>query len=135
MSELSSTGRESSVSWLALFASASTLVCCALPIALVSLGMGATITALTSTFPFLVTLSEHRLWVFLIPGVLLAFGAWSLWPGRACPIDFALATKCEQATLLLLALPIMTTTAIAASNKVGVAPIPWTPDPMRVMQT
>jgi mercuric ion transport protein len=99
MSEISSSGRESGVSWLALFASTGTLVCCALPILLVSLGMGATMAALTSTFPFLVTLSEHKLWVFLISGALLALGAWSLWrPGRACPIDAALAAKCEQAT-------------------------------------
>jgi mercuric ion transport protein len=99
MSELSSSGRESSVSWLALFASTGTLVCCALPILLVSLGMGATMAALTSNFPFLVTLSEHKLWVFSISGSLLAFGAWSLWrPGRACPIEPSLAAKCEQAT-------------------------------------
>ena len=99
MSELSSTGRKSSVSWLALFASTGTLVCCALPIALVSLGMGATMAALTSSFPILVTLSEHKLWVFAISGAFLALGAWSLWrPGRTCPIDSALAAKCEQVT-------------------------------------
>lgn len=99
MSELPASGREASVSWLALFASTGTLVCCALPILLVSLGMGATVAALTSNFPFLVTLSEHKLWVFSISGLLLGVAAWTLWrPGRACPIESALAARCERAT-------------------------------------
>lgn len=96
---LPSTTRESGVSWLALFASTGTLVCCALPITLVSLGMGATMAALTSSFPFLVTLSEHKAWIFAASAVFLLVGAWSLWrPGRACPIDSTLAAKCEQVT-------------------------------------
>jgi len=35
------------LSWLALFGSSGTLICCALPIILVTLGAGATIAALT----------------------------------------------------------------------------------------
>ena len=45
--------------WLILFASTSTLLCCALPILLVSLGLGAVVVSMASSLPFLVTLSQH----------------------------------------------------------------------------
>jgi mercuric ion transport protein len=81
---------------LALFASTGTLVCCALPILLVTLGAGATVAAFTSSFPFVVALSENKLWVFLGSGVLLAGAAWLNWrPGRSCPPDPALGALCE----------------------------------------
>ena len=93
------TAGETSVSWLALFATTGTLVCCALPIALVSLGLGATMVALTSSFPVLITLSEHKVWIFAVSGALLLLSGGLLWrPGRACPADPALAEHCERAT-------------------------------------
>ena len=70
--------------WLALVATSGTLVCCALPIALVTLGFGATVAALTSAFPVLITLSTYKTWIFGISAALMAATAWSLWrPGRA----------------------------------------------------
>ena len=82
---------------LALFASTGTLVCCALPITLVSLGMGATVISMTSNFPFLMTLSEHKLWVFVISALLL-FAAWFVYNrNRACPVDPELAQLCQRA--------------------------------------
>ena len=45
----SSTNQQTSVTWLALLTTTGTLVCCALPIIFVSLGMGATVAALTSS--------------------------------------------------------------------------------------
>jgi len=84
--------------WLTLFASTGTLICCALPIALVTLGMGATVAALTSSFPFLITLSQHKVWVFAGSGVLLLVSGWLLYrPGRSCPADPQLARLCERA--------------------------------------
>lgn len=74
--------------WLSLFASTGTLLCCALPIILVTLGLGATVAALTSAFPFLITLSQHKIWVFTFSGILLGVSGWLLYrPGRACPTD------------------------------------------------
>lgn len=49
--------------WLTLLTSGTTLVCCALPIALVTLGFGATVAALTSALPVLVTLSGYKTWL------------------------------------------------------------------------
>ncbi len=54
--------------------------------------------ALTSSFPVLVTLSTHKARIFAISAALMAATAWSLWrPGRACPVDAALAERCERA--------------------------------------
>ena len=86
------------LSWLTLFTSTGTLVCCALPILLVSLGLGATVAALTSNFPFLITLSEHKTWVFALSGGLLLLAGWLLYrPGRVCPADQALNDVCRRA--------------------------------------
>ncbi len=84
--------------WLSLFASTGTLICCALPITLVTLGMGATVAALTSSFPFLITLSQHKVWIFAGSGLLLLASGWLLYrPGRRCPADPVQARLCERA--------------------------------------
>ncbi len=95
MSEITTRFREGAVTFLTLFTSTGTLVCCALPIVLVTLGLGAAMAGLTSTFPWMVTLSQHKIWVFAGSGLLLAFSAWMVFrPGRACPADPKLAKLC-----------------------------------------
>ena len=92
--------KETQVGWMALFTTTGTLVCCALPIAFVTLGMGATVAAMTSAFPFLIVLSQHKIWVFIFSGVLLALSAWFIYrPDRLCPADPGLAIACERAQL------------------------------------
>lgn len=89
--------RESGLSWVALFATTGTLICCALPILLVTLGLGATVAALTSSFPVLITLSQHKEWIFAGSAALLAAAGWLLYrPGRACPTESALAALCNR---------------------------------------
>lgn len=62
-----------------------TLVCCALPIALVSLGAGSVVVSLVSAAPWLAALTRHKLWVFALAGLLLAVNYWALYrSGRAC---------------------------------------------------
>lgn len=56
---------------LSLFASSSTLICCALPALFVMFGAGATVVSLTTIFPQLIWLSAHKLKLFIIAGVLL----------------------------------------------------------------
>ncbi len=88
--------RNAGVSWLALFTSSGTLVCCALPIILVTLGMGATVAALTSNFPFLIFLSLHKVWIFALSGLMLALSTWLIYrPGQFCPADPEQARICE----------------------------------------
>src|SRR6266436_5528053 len=60
------------LSYLSLFTSFGTLLCCALPSLLVLLGLGATVASFLSLVPWLVTLSHHKSWVFAISGLLIA---------------------------------------------------------------
>ncbi len=79
---------ETGATWVTLLASTGTLVCCALPIILVTFGMGATVAALTSTAPFLIILSQHKVWVFAGSAMMLALSGWMMYrPGRSCPVD------------------------------------------------
>lgn len=98
MSGTDSYRRESGASWLTLFASTGTLICCALPITLVTLGLGAAVVSLTGTFPFLITLSQHKIWVFGFSGAMLGVSGWLLYrPGRACPSDPVTGRLCNRA--------------------------------------
>lgn len=84
---------------LTLFTSASTLLCCALPALLVTLGMGAVMAGLATNVPGLIWLSENKAWTFGITAVLLALNGVLLWRGRnaPCPLDPALRDACTSA--------------------------------------
>ena len=86
------------LSWITLLASTGTLLCCALPILLVSLGFGAVVATLTSSLPVLVTLAEYEPWMFSVSVLLLGATAWVLWiRPQHCPSDPELAVRCAQA--------------------------------------
>ena len=59
-------------SFISLFTSFGTLLCCASPSLLVLFGLGATVASFLSAAPWLVTLSQHKIWIFAIAGVLIA---------------------------------------------------------------
>jgi len=63
--------RERIVSFLSLFGSSTTLLCCALPATLSIVAGGAAVGSLISVFPWLVTISRYHNWVFLVAGILL----------------------------------------------------------------
>ena len=77
---------EGTVTFLTLLTSTGTLVCCALPIMLVTLGLGSAVVGLTGAFPWLVTLSRHKAWVFAVSALLLAIGGWMLYRARAAVV-------------------------------------------------
>lgn len=82
----------------ALLLASGTLLCCALPILLVTLGMGATVAAWVSAAPWLVTLSHFKGGMFALSGAgLLAAGVFLYRPGRTCPTDARLARLCAVA--------------------------------------
>lgn len=90
--------KDSSVTIFTLFTTTGTLICCAIPIIFVTLGLGATVAAMTSAFPFLIFLSQHKIWVFAFSGVMLAISGWLMFrPGRTCPVDTDLARACNTA--------------------------------------
>ena len=79
-----------------LFASSSTLVCCAIPALLVALGAGAALSSLVSIFPQVVWLSEHKTELFGFAGVMMIGSGALQWRNRStpCPIDPALREAC-----------------------------------------
>lgn len=85
--------------FLSLFTSTGTLICCALPALLVSLGAGAVMAGLIEAVPQITWLGKNKEIVFGIAGVLLAIsGAWQ-WHARSlpCPADRAQAEACARA--------------------------------------
>jgi hypothetical protein len=95
---ISADNRNVGVAATALLASSATLVCCVLPAVLVSLGAGAAVVGLVSTFPQLVWLSERKVLVFGTAGVLLLLSGTLLWNARRlpCPIDPIAARNCMR---------------------------------------
>jgi Na+/melibiose symporter-like transporter len=91
-----STQRTAWSSWVALFASSGTLICCALPALLVTLGAGAALSTLVSVLPGLVWLSEYKALLFGVAGVMLALSGTLQWRTRfaPCPTDPALRHAC-----------------------------------------
>jgi hypothetical protein len=86
-------------SYVSLFTSGSTLLCCALPALLVAIGAGAALAGLATTFPALIWLSNHKEETFSISAAMLFLSGWLQWKNRSapCPIDPKLAKQCMQA--------------------------------------
>jgi hypothetical protein len=74
----------------------STLLCCALPALLVSLGLGFVMAGLASNVPGLIWISEHKMGAFILAGCMLAANGFWLWQNRnaPCPIDPNLREAC-----------------------------------------
>ena len=86
------------LSWMTLFVSSGTLLCCAFPILLTALGFGAFIASLYYSIPALVFFAEHKFWILGFSSFLLILLAWVIWrPNQYCPIDPELAQKCQKA--------------------------------------
>lgn len=85
-------------STLSLFTSASTLICCALPALLVTLGAGAALASLTSSIPQLIWVSKHKIEFFMFATFMLSTAGYLQWRARnaPCPIDKDLAQACTR---------------------------------------
>ena len=88
--------KDSVITYFTLFGSMSTLICCALPALLVSLGLGAVMAGLASNVPGLMWVSENKVGVFVFAGSMLALNGFLLWRNRnaPCPIDPKLRDAC-----------------------------------------
>ena len=88
--------KEKFLNSLALFGSAGTLLCCALPALLVSLGAGATMLSLTTAFPQLIWIGEHKTYVFVFAFLMLTLSSGLAWRNRnaPCPLDPRLRDAC-----------------------------------------
>jgi hypothetical protein len=83
---------------LSLFTSAGTLVCCALPALMVTIGAGAALAGLVSAAPWLVALSKYKALTFGVAGALLLGAGVMQWRARSlpCPADPAQAAACMR---------------------------------------
>lgn len=83
---------------LALLGSLGTLLCCALPAMLVSLGAGAALASLVTNAPQLIWLSEHKIPLFLFAAAMLAISGATTYLNRraTCPVDPVQARSCRR---------------------------------------
>ena len=90
--------REGAASFLSLFTSTSTLICCALPAVFVSLGAGASFASLIGFFPMLPMLSTYKIEITVAALVMLiASGLINRRTARLpCPIEPGAAKACMQ---------------------------------------
>jgi len=81
---------------LTVLSSFTTLLCCALPALVVSLGAGAVLASLVTAVPQLVWISEHKTPLFAFAGVMLLLsGIYSYRQRNApCPPDLSQAKSC-----------------------------------------
>ena len=92
---------------LSLFTSTATLLCCALPILFVMLGLGAAVAGAVSAAPWLVPLTRNKEWVFLGAALLIA-GNWAwIWHRKRHLVACALpknradvGSACDEASRL-----------------------------------
>jgi mercuric ion transport protein len=73
--------------------------CCALPIALVSLGMGSTVASLVSALPWLATLSKYKIITFSLTALVLAYSWWQVRKVSACSIKDAQRLRLQSLVL------------------------------------
>ena len=83
---------------LSLFTSVGTLLCCALPALLVTLGMGAALAGFVGAVPWITAVSDYKGIVFAVAGELLALAAFMQWRARnaPCPADPLRAKACAR---------------------------------------
>lgn len=83
---------------LSLFTSVSTLLCCALPALLVTIGAGATLASIISVSPWLVALSKHKIFVFGFSASMLTVVGIMRYKSKDnfCPTDPEQAKSCQR---------------------------------------
>ena len=89
--------KESLLPFFGLFASISTILCCALPIILVTLGMGAVFASLTASLPFITWLAKRSTYLFAMATILLLISGYFIFiKPQICPSDKKLAEICNK---------------------------------------
>lgn len=83
---------------LTILSSFSTLLCCALPALLVSLGAGAALASVVAAVPQLVWISEHKIPLFAFAGLMLVLSGAFTYRNRSisCSADPVQAKSCMR---------------------------------------
>lgn len=90
--------RQSILPSLTLFTSLGTILCCALPALLVSLGLGASLAGLIGAAPWLTAISDYKITIFTGAGMLILAAGFMQWRARhaPCPADPLKAKACMR---------------------------------------
>ena len=82
--------------FLSLFASSSTLICCALPTIFILIGAGATFANIISIFPFLIIISKYKFAITISSLLILSFAGYINYRTYylPCPSDPELGRIC-----------------------------------------
>lgn len=87
---------DKSVNFLSLFASSSTLICCALPAMFIALGAGATFASVITSFPFLIVLSQYKISITIFAFIMIIAAGYANYKTyhMPCPADPDLGREC-----------------------------------------
>ena len=89
---------DKTANFFSLFASSSTLICCALPAMFVLIGAGASFASLLSVFPFLIILSQYKLAITAAAFAMIVLAGYVNYKTyyMPCPIDPEAGRACMQ---------------------------------------
>ena len=89
---------DKATNFLSLFASSSTLICCALPSIFVALGAGASFASLITMFPILIVLSQYKVYITFFALIMIAIAGYVNYKTfhMPCPADPELGRMCMQ---------------------------------------
>ena len=90
--------QDKSANFLSLFASSSTLICCALPSLFVVIGAGASFANLITVFPFLIVLSQYKSWITMFALLMIFIAGYVNYKTyhMPCPADPELGRRCMK---------------------------------------
>ncbi len=85
------------LNFFSLFSSFSTLICCALPALLVSLGLGGALAGLVSRFPAFIWISQYKGYLFIFSGLMISISYYLQWKNRRVVCEISdLKKTCES---------------------------------------
>ena len=93
---------KNALSYLTLFSSTGTLLCCALPALLVTIGAGGVMVSIYTNVPGYITFVQNKNLLFVLVAVLLLINGLILWLNRnaSCPVDAKKAEVCMKSRKL-----------------------------------
>ena len=85
------------IDFFLLFSSTSTMICCALPALMISIGAGSTMAFLSGNIPGFIWLSQNKSYLFIFAGIMLILGGVLQLKNRSleCPPDGSQAASCQ----------------------------------------
>ena len=89
---------DKTANFFSLFASSSTLICCALPALFILFGAGASFANFLSVFPFLIILSQYKLAITIVAFAMIVIAGYVNYKTyyMPCPIDPEAGRACMQ---------------------------------------